>query len=71
MYTADAKPTHTDQVFSEAPTITLALPGWVSLPQLCVLPSSILHTVLASFYGTGSLLLSRVDLSQFPAWYSL
>ena len=33
MYTTDAKPTHTDHVFSEAPTITLALPGWVSLPD--------------------------------------
>ncbi|KAN0126256.1 hypothetical protein V8E53_015249 [Lactarius tabidus] len=28
MYTTDAKPTQTHQVFSEAPTISLALPGW-------------------------------------------
>jgi hypothetical protein len=33
MYTTDAKPTQTHQVFSEAPTISLALPGWVSLPD--------------------------------------
>ena len=61
MYTADAKPTHTDQVFSEAPTITLALPGWVSLPDTLsyVFGLNVAHSPCVILWHGFSLIIAR------------
>jgi hypothetical protein len=69
MYTTDAKPTQTHQVFSEAPTVTLALPGWVSLPDSLSyafeLPEfrtqNLRHSMarVLSFYRTSTVVSSR------------
>ena len=72
MYTANAKSTQTPKDFSEAPTISVVLPGWVSYlnnvfgpPEFLSRP---LHTVPASFSSTGSILLSRFVRTQSQAW---